>query len=99
MPGRVLASCALSLGILPLAACQSAAPGLTEADRTAIQQSHDAFAKGVNAKDFATPASSGRGWSRRRRVRARQLLDDPFAAGRRSHSRSRQVGGSVAQAG
>ena len=45
MPGRVLASCALSLGILPLAACQSAAPGLTEADRTAIQQSHDAFAK------------------------------------------------------
>jgi len=57
MPGRVLVSCALSLGILSLAACQSPAPGLTDADRTAIQQNHDAFAKGVNAKDFATPAS------------------------------------------
>lgn len=57
MPGRVLAWCALSLGILLLASCQSPAPGLTEADRAAIQQNRDAFAKGINTKDFATPAS------------------------------------------
>jgi uncharacterized protein (TIGR02246 family) len=58
MSTRVLASCALVLGILSVAACQNPAPaGLSDADRAGIQQNHDAFAKGINTKDFATPAS------------------------------------------
>jgi len=60
MPTRVLALCALGLTILSVTACQAAPPpppSLSDADRTAIRQNDESFAKAANAKDFGTNAS------------------------------------------
>ena len=56
---RLLALCVLAWLIVGSLACQSQAPaGLTDADRAAIRQDVDTFAKAVKSKDW--PAAAAR---------------------------------------
>jgi len=58
---KVLAAGSMLLGTLAAAGCQmssASSGGLTDADRAALRQNDENFAKAANAKDFASASSN-----------------------------------------